>query len=476
MRPRPIVTLAPAVAVAVALVGAVVVSCSAPPPKPAGPVWAPSVVYPSEPTLTRGFLDVRGLVHSHSVYSHDACDGKPLLDDGTRDPVCFDDFRRGLCQSQHDFAFLTDHLDAFVETEFPDALLYREDRGDVLISHDGNMSANVITCEDGHKATIMAGNEGGMMPVGFEGHAVPADQRSDVYGAKTPEAAQVMREHGAVVLLAHPEQYTPDELMNLPVDGFEMYNLHANTLLGAGQALDLLLRWTQGDKEVPVSDLLILSIWSEDQRYLTRWGNVLARGKHVVTTMGTDCHRNTFTTVMEDGERADSYRRMMVAFSNHLRIKPHDDGSTDDRSLKEALAAGRNWGAFEMMGYPVGFDSFAQKDAQVFEMGDTAPVGATLVVDKPHVKDLNPAREAPAIVTRVLKATNDAAGFVEVAKSTDDHLEVPLTEPGAYRAEIRMLPNHLREDMREDAATLLDQKVFDGTDYVWVYGGAIYDE
>ena len=31
-----------------------------------------------------------------------------------------------------------------------------------------------------------------------------------------------------------------------------------------------------------------------------------------VTTVGTDCHRNTFPQLLPDGERIDSYRRMML--------------------------------------------------------------------------------------------------------------------------------------------------------------------
>jgi hypothetical protein len=440
-------------------------------------VWKPSVVYPSESGLVRGYQDVRGLVHSHSVYSHDACDGAPVLADGSRDPVCFDDFRRGLCQSQHDFAFVTDHVDAFASTEFPDALLYRPDRGDVLIAHDGVSSANRITCDDGHTALIMAGNEGGFMPVGVESHVVAADQREAFYGAQTADAAQQLQAHGAVVLLAHPEGFSVAELEAMPIEGFEMYNLHANTILGAGQALDLLVRWGDGDKNILAPDLLILAIWSEDARYLQRWGNVMATGKHVVTTMGTDCHRNTFPTLMADGERADSYRRMMIAFSNHLRVTPNDDGTIDDRALKEALRAGRNWGAFEMMGYPVGFDASVQDGATVHEMGETVPVGSTFHVVRPRVKDLDPTREAPVINVRVLRATDDDAGFAEVASSTTaEQLDVPLDQPGAYRAEVRMMPLHLRQDMHEDATALLDEKIANAQDYVWIYGGTVYAE
>ena len=97
-------------------------------------------------------------------------------------------------------------------------------------------------------------------------------------------------------------------------------------------------------------------IFSEDPDYLERWGRVLAAGKSIVTTMGTDCHRNTFTAQLQDGERVDSYRRMMSAFSNHLLVELDEEGRFDDRDLIAALDARRVFGVFEYLGHPVGFD------------------------------------------------------------------------------------------------------------------------
>ena len=42
------------------------------------------------------------------------------------------------------------------------------------------------------------------------------------------EAAEALHDAGAVILLAHPEEFSVQELIDMPVDGFEMYNLHAN--------------------------------------------------------------------------------------------------------------------------------------------------------------------------------------------------------------------------------------------------------
>lgn len=464
------IRLACTVAALTTVTGTVVgtTSCpDAPPPAPASGGWAPGTIFPAEGPVSRGFVDVRGLVHAHSVFSHDACDGVPVDDNGVIDSVCFDDFRRGLCQSQHDFVFLTDHGDRFDTTEYPDTLLFKPDLGDVLVN---NGSANRITCDDGHTALIMAGSEHGMMPVGLEHHV--ADR--SLYGAQTQETADALHDAGAVILLAHPEDYDTAQLIAMPIDGFEMYNLHANTLLGAGFALDLLVRANDGDPGVPHPDLLVLALWSEDPGYLQRWGNVLASGKKIVSTMGTDCHRNTFRTILEDGERADSYRRMMLSFSNHLRITTGADGVADDAELKEALAAGRVWGAFENMGYPVGFDAVADKDGTTFEFGGDVPVGATIRATLPTVRDLDPAKEAPRLRLRLMKADDSAAGFVEVATSDAD-LSFVTTEPGAYRVEVRMLPLHLRQDLRDEDFRLLDELEGNSQgDYVWIYANPFY--
>ncbi len=459
-----------------ALLAMVVLSVACSPASQPTPhaVWKPGVAYASTTALVRGFRDVRGLVHAHSVYSHDACDNAPVRADGSRDPACFDDFRHGVCATQQDFVFLTDHGDSFITTEFPEALLYRPERGDVLVERDGLATANRMACAD-HDVLLMAGSENGMMPVGLEGHVgATTAEREAVYGEFTTQAATVLHDHGAVILLAHPEDFTLAELLVFPVDGFEMFNLHANTLANAGVALDLLLRVNAGDNSIAVPDLFLLELWNEDARYLQRWGRVLAAGRHLVTTMGTDCHQNAFPTLLQDGERADSYRRTMAAFSNHLRVHARGDGSITDAELKEALAAGRNYGVFEMLGTADGYDAFATKDGTTYEMGSRVPVGATLTALKPGVKNLNPDRAAPEVVMRVLRAVDAEQGFDEVAATSDKRLDVLLTEAGAYRVEVRMLPEHVREDLRDDATRLLDDVRDAGASYVWIYGGTFY--
>jgi hypothetical protein len=427
--------------------------------------WKPGVVYPTARDATRGLLDRRGLIHAHSVYSHDACDDEPVKD-GARDPVCFDDFRRGLCQSKHDFVMLTDHRDAFDETEFPDALLYRKDRGDTLVERGGKPVASFAACPDGSRALIMAGAEAGTMPVGLEGHAAPAGERGELYGAQSPEAIAKLKAQGAIVLVAHTEGWSTDSLAELPLDGFEMYNLHANAFANAGATLELLLLNSEHPEELPTPDLIGIPIFQEDPRYLEKWGNVLSRGLRRVTTMGTDCHRNSFPALLPDGERGDSYRRMMIWLSNHLLVRPDEDGSWDDRHLKEALKSGRLYGAFEAAGYPIGFDYFAEKEGEILEMGSETSGKLELVVKMPSVLGLDATKTPPDLTLRILRATSE--GFEEVASGKQEELRFEVNSPGAYRAEVRMVPKHLANDLGKFTPDILTRGL------VWVYSNPIY--
>jgi hypothetical protein len=431
---------------------------------PAGP-WEPGTVYPSDPgPHPRGWLDRRGLVHAHSPYSHDACDEMPRDAEGNIDAVCFEDLRRGMCQTRHDFLMLTDHRDSFSDSTFPDVLLYRDDLGDALVERDGGPVASWAACDGAAPVLVMAGCEAGTMPVGLPGH-VPGDH-SQIYGDATPEAITALKDHGAVVLVAHTEEWTVEQLEMLPLDGFEMYNLHANmfaNLAGVATFLELL---DNEDPGLPHSDLALFAVWTEDPDYLTRWGSVLAHGTRRVTTMGTDSHRNTLPQLMPDGERVDSFRRLMQGFSNHLLVQPDDAGEWDDLAIKDALRSGRLYGVFEYMGYAQGFDAYVDAGGDAIEIGgevslaDAPEIRATA----PRVQELDPDGPAPEITLHVLRAIE--GGFEEVASGTDELAYVPDAE-GAYRVEVRMVPRHLGPWLgayEDDAETAR----------VWIYANPFY--
>ena len=439
-----------------------------PPPQP--PTWAPGTVLPLErQPNARGLIELRGLVHVHSIYSHDACDGEPHDGNGVYNQPCLADFRAGACASQDDFFFLTDHGDSFRDNEFPAVLLFDQAKGDVLVERGGRQTANRLMCPNGYAPLIMAGTETGAMPVGLEAHVGDAGMRD--YGDLSDAKLDAFRAAGGVNLVAHSEDWSAQQLIDLHLDGFEMFNLHRNALKNGGVAADLVLNYVEPGMldGFPHPDLFLAAFNLDDDLYMTTWGTVLARGHKRVTTMGSDCHQNSFPQKLQDGERIDSYRRMMAAFSNHLLVRPKPDGTWDDLELKEALKGGRNFGVFEFMGYAEGFDFFAREGSATKEMGESARLtsGVTLVVNVPKVKQLDPNAEQPVLAAILFKARE--GGWDEVARATEGTLEFTPTSAGAYRVEVRIAPKHLRPWGNA-------RKAWFGAERPWVMSSALYVE
>ena len=98
-------------------------------------------------------------------------------------------------------------------------------------------------------------------------------------------------------------------------------------------------------------------------------------------------------------------------------------------------------------------------------MGDAASLaeGVTLRATLAAVRGLEESAQPPRTL-RLLRATQD--GWLEVSRGNGD-LSVTVDEPGAYRAEVRMRPEHLRPSLGS-FIHLAD------SDFVWIYANPIY--
>ena len=85
----------------------------------------------------------------------------------------------------------------------------------------------------------------------------------------------------------------------------------------------------------------------------------------------------------------------------------------------------------------------------------------------PTLPDGYPASPAPTLSARILRA--EADGAVEVASGTGESLAFVADEAGAYRAEVRMVPEHTRPYLDRIADDLIRE-------VVWVYSNPIYVE
>jgi hypothetical protein len=417
----------------------------------------------------RGQRPLRGFIHAHSPYSHDACDGAGLDADGVPVAACVADLRRGLCEAAEDYAMLTDHPAFMAAADFPDLLYIGADDTPVL-GGDGAPIANRLRCEDGREVLVMNGFEDELMAIGLERHAPGTpEEREELYNQTDAATSLAIRGAGGVVGLAHTESREPAFLAEADVDTIEIYNLHAAIdpdIRGEFLGLDplapvaALLPLLGAEPGSPEPDLAFLLFFEELPIYLERFDALLG-SRRVAGTAGTDSHQNALPGLMADGERGDSFRRMMRWFSNVLLV----EGELTPASAKAAIAGGRGYVAFEILGTPAGFDLRAEAGGAVTELGGTATAGATVIAEAPQVLDLDPAVEAPLVSMRLVHVT--PAGGAVVGEG--EHIEVPGAAAGAYRAEVRITPRHLRAYLGEDA----DQWIVERP---WVLSNPIYVE
>ena len=431
--------------------------------------WPRTLPPGTELGRTGGLHVARTIIHLHSPLSHDACDGEGWVDGALADADCLAHLREAMCLLSIDAAMLTDHA-PHVEEVSLEAALWAGDGDELIRDAAGNAIAARWVCESGHATLITVGSENDLMPVGLDRHpadvgATPDELRA-AYDADGPDAVTTFRDAGALVLVPHTESRDIEYLRTLGMDGIEIYNVHANLApdirmehLGL-EGLDFigtLLAFTDR-RSTLASDLAFLAFFEQNQNDLGKWDTLLAEGMHVPGLAGSDAHENTFPDPMPDGERADSYRRILRWFSNHVLVS-----ETSVVAVEEAVAAGRFYVAFEAFGSPVGF-SFTAGGAQ---MGETVAAGTVLTVARPALPADHPRTPEPAVRMRILRAAT--GGAAEVASGNGETLVFTPTEPGAYRAEVYITPEHARPYLGAHADELVRE-------HVWIYSNPIYVE
>lgn len=436
---------------------------------PPPPAWPSTLPPTTELGMRRNFTIARSIIHLHSPLSHDACDGRGWVDGALGDAACLMHQRAAMCALRLDVAMLTDHAPHMNEVTLASGL-WLEDGDERVMNAAGDVTAGRIVCPDGHRVLVTVGSENTLMPLGLERHVIEGDVAAleAAYDMDGAAAVDAFHAAGAVVWQAHTEGRDVPTLRTLGLDGLEIYNLHANVApdireenlgLPPTDFVPLLLDFTRANLRL-APDLAILSFLLPNQPSLDAWDTLLSENIRVAGSGGCDAHENTFPQALPDGERADSFRRMMMWIQNHLLV----DGDTPE-DVDEALLAGRMYVTFEVFGTPMGFDFVAMDGATPIEMGGDAPVGATLRVVRPSLPAGFPNDPPPNITMHLLRST--ATGAVEVASGSGETLEHVTTEAGAYRVEVRMTPEHTRPYVETRADRLIHE-------VPWVYSNPIF--
>jgi hypothetical protein len=300
-------------------------------------------------------------------------------------------------------------------------------------------------------------------------------ERHQVYNGSDTATVAAFRGAGALAWVAHTESVPIELLRELKLDGLEVFNLHAaidpdirrdHLNLDPTEALERVLEFADSAlSPAPEPDLAILAFLAENEPSVQKWHALLSDGDRITVSAGTDAHENALPTMLRDGERADSYRRMMRWFSNVVLV----DDPNDPVAVEQALAQGRMFVAFEILGTPAEFDAFA-----ALGNGMTAEIGAELrvtdgvmiVAHTPKVYMLDPSLPPPEITTRILRVFAGAATEMAVGRDT---IMTLASMPGAYLVEVRIKPSHLGPYLGA-----LQDRGYAEQEYVWIYANAFY--
>lgn len=435
------------------------------PPTDTGPqavAWSGGRVPAAEELANvRDFQPRRAIVHLHSTWSHDACDGDPRPD-GARNEPCHQDLRRALCETAIDIAFLTDHPAHAAEADW-EGLNFSED-GDERLLREGELIGRRIACEGGHRVLWLPGIEDELSWAALDTHvADTVEERDRLYNADGAEALGAGLAAGGTPFMAHTEQRSADKLasqQDLGLAAVEIFNLHAAFAPdirrdylgwdGTSWLVDVapFVR-EDGDAE---PDLLFLGVLAEQTPSVARWEELLARGP-MGAVAGTDAHQNTLPMILRDGERGDSYRRMLRWFSNVLLVT---DPSPE--AAEAALRAGRSYISFDALGLPADLDVHLRDAAgNVHELGANAPAG-TLVVRCPRLSASSPRSEESPEITASIFHNGEL-----VASGCGEHA---ASAPGSWRVRFDLTPHHLRPFLGSGADAWIRP-------YPWVYTNAI---
>lgn len=475
----------------------------------------PETVSPPVPwdPRNRGYIHLRGIVHVHSLYSHDGCISNHEDVEASQRTAffekCLQELRKAPCESGIDFVMQTDHPGDLRDQKFEDALHFQ--KGDqIFYDNKGRPFANKVLCSNGSHVNhyyFYVGTEGSkQMPIAMAG-PIPPEVFSTSVDINTPlEKAQaaiaMVHELGGYMFAAHTEEdnIPAERIIALPLDGMEIYNVHAGLMDVLGSHMDSFFLVDRFMAKGPDPTLVLLTFLKPLESNPKKFDKVAPhiRISHIIAT---DIHRNVELpalcaggledggmcenlaseypyfaqflvnggpVLLSDGERIDSYRRSFRWYSNHALVT-----SDDPDAIREAIGKGRNYAVFDLMGMPDGFDFFAIGDGKVYEMGSeiTNASQVTLYYRAPHlvappwgIENVTDYSDA-ILVTTIIKATSD--GTEIVAQGQISEASFVVSEPSVWRVEIWITPKHLRP-------ALVGVENLSESSYPYLYSNAIF--
>ncbi len=327
-----------------------------------------------------GWNEYRGILHSHSKYSHDS-------------EVPFEEILRVLKAARLDFICLSDHC---VEGRADFDLQWRG-------LHDGKLFIPGFEMKDG------------FMPFGVAPGVVLSNRTDSVI------LARQIAENGGLLFYAHSEE--PRDWDRPELVGMEIYNIHTDFKRSStrlrGMVPDLLVNQGRYPEHV------FRTVFFRPVDFLCRWDE-LNRSRHITGIAANDCHQNVgvrgFYTPSDSIRVEDTSPRTLKEFKLnwftrplarlffgplepgrklfHLQLDPYERSARfvnthvlarelTEPAILDSLRAGRVFIGFDMIADSSSFRWFAADGAARAVMGETVATSKELHL---HAKSPLPCR------------------------------------------------------------------------------------
>lgn len=457
------------------------------------------------------YQEVRGVMHVHSAFSHDACDEQGLSGT-TPNAACVAALREAPCKVGLQFVGLTDHPAHMREFTPKELLLFDAAKGDELVlGADGSPVGNKVKCANGQSVLFTFGYESThTLPIALERQPTLYEAyTNDRTPAQITALVSDLKAAGAVVGLAHSEEadMPADLIVQGGADVMEWYNPHGNfkTVFGGDKlggnvsevfslvrGIDDFLKGSTSGAHPDLIYLRILPSWPKEG--FDKWRTV-QRSRHVPGILGSDVHQNVSVDpvckgtvqqalcqglaggrlaalallaaggqlIMSDNQRMDSYERIMRWLHNRILVD-----EVSPKAIADALRNGRSYGLFSVFGEPVDFSFVGRRDNDVRTMGEEMKAPAALQVRVPQPRSIVggatfDAAQAAKAELRVVLFRTDASGTTEVARTNTigSTLAFDAKDPGSYHIEIWVKPKHL-------TSALGGQSGLADAEYLWL--------
>jgi PHP domain len=366
-------------------------------------------------SLTSAFTDYRGVMHVHSLLSHDS------------------------------------------RSKLEEIIAAAKKLGVKVICFTEHPNPPRDYVKEGHHGMV----DGVLLIPGYEFNGLLAFPKQSIpLGRDADPQARVdaVRKTGGQAFLCHLEERMDWDLKNLT--GSEIYNLHADfkdetRLIKAMRSPAGLLTLLPASRQYPQETMAALMDYPAD--YLRRYDELCLK-EHLTGIAANDSHHNNALkgTVTEDGKvqlvdalgetrgkldpkklppllkflmpahpkkgdvvlnlDLDPYERSFHHVSTHLFLKEQTEPA-----VREALEAGRAYVAFEWIADPSGFNFQAVRGSQTFEMGSDVPLGSGVTL-----------RSVSPLPVRFRLIRNGK----EVHSALGRSYEHAVTQAGNYRLEV----------------------------------------